>query len=332
MVKNSMRFNSEQNTITGIGSALIDLLIYENDDFLQEVGKEKGGMTYVQDTDQEEILQKISGKPAVVPGGAACNTIVGVGRLGGRARFIGKRGDDSYGAFYEQELKKANVETIFHLSTTSTGKVISIITPDAQRSMLTYLGASTELDPGKINETMFKNTAIAFIEAYLLFNPPLIMATIKAAKNAGAAVALDLASFEVVEASKEILIDIVKNDVDILIANEDEAEAFTGFTNEIKALESLATHVSVAALKVGKRGSYISHDGNVIRVEPKIGDDAVDTTGAGDLWAAGFLFGLANGYSLEKSGEIASACGYETCRVIGAHIPDEGWQRIKRLL
>ena len=341
MIQNDKMLKFNGTTITGIGSALIDLLIYENDDFLRGLGKEKGGMTLVQDSDLEEILRKTSQDPLVVPGGAACNTIVGIGRLGGKARFIGKRGEDAYGLLYEEELKRSGVDTIFHLSKNPTGKVLSIITPDAQRSMFTFLGASTELEPGKINGQMFKDTAIAVIEGYLLFNPELMMASLGAAKKAGAVVALDLASFEVVEASRDILSGIVKNHVDILIANEDEAAAYTGISDEIKALDALAQHVSIAVLKVGKRGSYIFHDGRVIRVDPKTdiekndsnsGGSALDTTGAGDLWAAGFLFGIANGYSLERSGEIASACGYEVCQVVGAHIPEDGWLRIRALL
>ncbi len=317
--------------ITGIGAVLVDLLVNEDDHFLRTLGKKKGGMTLVDNEEIENIIKKTSDKPVVVPGGAACNTIVGVGQLGGRARFIGSRGDDEHGVLYENQLKKFNVEPVFTVSSLPTGKVLSIITPDAQRSMFTCLGASTELDPGKINKAMFKDTAIAVIEGYLLFNPDLIMAALKSAKSAGASIALDLASFEVVENSMEILKGIVKDYVDILIANEDEAKAYTGLADEAEAIKVLSEDVSMGVLKLGERGSCISAEGRIIMVKPETGRDIVDTTGAGDLWAAGFLFGLANGFSMEKSGEIASACGYEVCRVMGAQIPDDGWNRIKKL-
>ncbi len=317
--------------ITGIGAVLVDLLVNEDDRFLSDLGKRKGGMTLVDNQEIENILKRASCKPVVVPGGAACNTIVGVGQLGGRARFIGSRGDDEHGVLYENQLKKFNVEPVFTVSSLPTGKVLSVITPDAQRSMFTCLGASTELDPGKINKTMFKDTAIAVIEGYLLFNPDLIMAALKSAKSAGASIALDLASFEVVENSMEILKDIVKDYVDILIANEDEAKAYTGLADEAEAIKVLSKDVSIGVLKLGERGSCISAEGRIIMVKPETGRDIVDTTGAGDLWAAGFLFGLANGFSMEKSGEIASACGYEVCRVMGAQIPSDGWNRIKKL-
>ncbi|MBI9093129.1 MAG: adenosine kinase [Desulfobacterium sp.] len=318
--------------ITGIGSALVDLLINETDGFLAALGKVKGGMTYVEHHEQEAILEQTAQKPIVVPGGAACNTIVGVARLGGKARFIGKRGTDIGGDQYGEALERFNVEPMFENSATPTGRVLSVITPDTQRSMFTNLGASVEMEPAKVVPELFRDTAIAVIEGYLLFNPDLMMASLKSAKAAGAKIALDLASFEVVEASRPILNDIISEYVDILIANEDEAKAYTGFEDEPAAIEALSKNVALAVLKVGKRGSHVAADGRVVRIDPQLGAEAVDTTGAGDLWAAGFLYGIAHGYSLERSGAIGSACGYEVCQVVGAHIPDEGWDRIKQLL
>ncbi|MCP3900428.1 MAG: adenosine kinase [Desulfobacteraceae bacterium] len=326
---------SENNAtrISGIGSALVDLLVNEKDEFLKNMGKEKGGMTLV-DNNQgiEDILSKTDSKVEVVAGGAACNTIVGVAKLGGDAKFIGMRGKDEYGVKYEKELELKNVVCHFFISDMPTGKVLSVITEDAQRSMFTFLGASSGLDPEKITSDMFKDTKIAVIEGYLLFNRDLMMASLKAAKEAKALIALDLASFEVVNSSKDILDDIILNYVDILIANEDEAEAFTGKTDEAQAIEIMSTNVEYAVLKVGKKGSYISHKGIVTKIDPLEGANAIDTTGAGDLWAAGFLFGIANGYSIEKSGKIASACGFEVVQVIGAQIPDQGWERIKQII
>ncbi|MFH1760493.1 MAG: PfkB family carbohydrate kinase, partial [bacterium] len=147
-----------------------------------------------------------------------------------------------------------------------------------------------------------------------------------------ALISLDLASFTVVEESKDFLEKIVDDYVDILIANEDEAFAFTGQSDELQALDALSERAEIAILKLGERGSYICRKGKRFRVEPKGSGSAIDTTGAGDLWAAGFLFGFVNGFPLENCGELGSACGYEVCQVVGANIPDEGWQRIKELL
>ena len=319
-------------TITGIGSALVDILINESDEFLTSLGKEKGGMTLVEDKDIQKILSASEQKPFVVPGGAACNTIVGVANLGGDARFIGKRGSDDYGENFEQALVTSNVDPLVSTSSSPTGKVLSIITPDAQRSMFTFLGASTELDPESITSDMFKETVITMIEGYLLFNKDLMMASLNAAKTAGSLIALDLASFEVVNASKEFLDNIIKDYVDILIANEDEAKAYTGIDDERKAIEKMALNVKYAVLKVGSRGSFVSYNNKIIRIPPQTGKAPKDTTGAGDLWAAGFLFGIANGFSIEKSGQIASACGYEVCQVMGAHLDQKAWSRIKKLI
>lgn len=323
---------TESKRITGIGSALVDILINETDDFLDTLGKEKGGMTLVEDKDIAHVLSQTAQTPEVVPGGAACNTIVGAGMLGNDARFIGRRGEDTYGILFEEQIRKCNVEPRLTLSSSPTGKVVSVITPDAQRSMFTFLGASTELDPAGIVPDLFADTAITMIEGYLLFNPDLMTAAVNAAKAAGSRIALDLASFEVVNASKNILEDIVRDYVDILIANEDEAKAYSGFDDEEKALAVLSRDVSYAVLKVGARGSWVSHENRTTRIQPVTGNPPVDTTGAGDLWAAGFLFGIANGFSIETSGALASACGYEVCQVKGAQIPEEGWERIRALI
>jgi sugar/nucleoside kinase (ribokinase family) len=323
---------SNRQLIVGIGSALVDILTHENDDFLVKTGAAKGGMTLVGKADIERALAASSGTASIVPGGSACNTLVGVGQLGGKARFVGKCGNGEMAKLIENFLRKQNVDPVLLRSDSPTGRVLSIITPDAQRSMFTYLGASAETRPEEISVNYFKDAAIVHVEGYLLFNPDLIQTALATAKEAGAVISLDLASFTVVEQSKEFLEHLVETYVDILIANEDEAAAFTGHTDERLALNALAEKTDMAVLKIGPRGSYVSYAGSLTPVKPLGDGTAIDTTGAGDLWAAGFLFGLVNGYSIEQCGHLGSACGYEVCQVIGASIPDEGWSRIKKLL
>lgn len=320
---------ADQKKIVGIGSALIDVLCKVSDEFLSEISDIKGGMTLVDSEFADRALSKLPEKPSIVSGGAACNTILGIGRLGGNASFIGQRGDDDLGHLFESGLVKNQVTPNLFTSKTPTGRVLSLITPDAQRSMFTYLGASAEINPDTITKECFKDASLVMVEGYLLFNRDLMSATLKAAKEAGADIALDLASFTVVEESKDFLVNHVLDYIDILIANEDEARAFTGKADEIIALEALASHSNIAVLKVGSRGSYIAQDGQMHMIEALSGKQIVDTTGAGDLWAAGFLYGLSQGYSISQCGALASACGYEVCQVIGASIPEEGWQRIK---
>jgi sugar/nucleoside kinase (ribokinase family) len=158
----------------------------------------------------------------------------------------------------------------------------------------------------------------------------LFLYALEQARAAGAKIVLDLASFTVVEENKDFLEAVIQEYVDIIVANEDEATAFTGCQEEPAALEALAQLAALAVLKLGARGSMIAANGRVSCIEPIQADDIIDTTGAGDLWAAGFLYGLVHGMPLEECGKLASVCGYEVCRVMGASIPDDTWQRIRR--
>jgi sugar/nucleoside kinase (ribokinase family) len=322
----------DKKRIVGVGNALVDILAYEGEDFVKKTGAAKGGMIYVEKEFIEQTLAMSSQQPTIVPGGSACNTIVGVANLGGVARFIGKCGNGELGIFFENDLQRQNVEPALLRSNSPTGRVLSIVTPDAQRSMFTCLGAAAEMLPEDISENFFENAAVVHIEGYLLFNPQLILKVLKTAKASGALVSLDLPSYNVVKESHELLKHIVETSVDILMANEDEAQAYTGQADETRALNALAQKVDIAVLKIGERGSLIAYNNERVPIRPQGSGDAIDSTGAGDLWAAGFLYGLVNGYPLEKCGALGSACGYEVCQVMGANIPEAGWERIRKLI
>ncbi len=327
-----LKIPENRKIVVGVGSALMDMLATEPDEFMERLGVEKGGMNLVDQHYIDQLIVQTSSPPSLVPGGSACNTAIGVGKLGGNARFVGKMGNDDLGALFKQDLEKNSVEPVLFNSPTPTGRVLSVITPDAQRSMFTCLGASAEMHPDEISLDCFQGAAVVHVEGYLLFNRDLMMAVLKSAKEAGSLISLDLASFNVVESSMDILEDIIKEYVDILIANEDEAKAYCGHINETEAVKALSDNVDVAVLRLGSRGSRIAHLEQILTIDPMGSGEAMDTTGAGDLWASGFLFGMVNGYSFEKSGQLASACGYEVCRVIGAKIPEDGWARIRKLL
>jgi sugar/nucleoside kinase (ribokinase family) len=324
--------DSTHNWVVGVGSAIVDILTHEDDDFLARTGALKGGMTLVDKAFIDDTLATSGNRPTYVSGGSACNTIVGIGRLGGKARFVGKCGNGQLGKLFRRDLEKHNVQPQLVASDEPTGRCLSIITPDTQRSMFTYLGASAQTLPEEIKTTHFDGAAVAHVEGYLLHNPDLLEAALAAAKRAGALVSLDLASYNVVAEARETITRLVEKYVDILIANEDEAEAFTGEGDEGKALAALGEKAPLAVLKVGARGSFLIHERQVTAVAPRVGATPVDTTGAGDLWAAGFLFGLVNGHPLQKCGQLGSVCGYEVCQVVGANIPDEGWARVKKSL
>ncbi|MBN1128595.1 MAG: adenosine kinase [Chitinispirillaceae bacterium] len=321
-----------KNVIVGVGSALVDICLRETVDFVREAGAQIGGMTLVDRTVAPALLEKSANKPAIIPGGSACNTILGIGRLGGTARFVGKRGDDEWGQLFEDGVRKHQVEPRLFVTATPTGNVLSIITPDAQRSMLTFLGASAETSPAEITKEVFTGACLVHLEGYLLFNKELMTAVLRAARAADAAISLDLASYTVVENSLEYLRSIMHEYVDIVIANEDEARAYTGSADENESLRMLSEQADIAVVKLGARGSMIAHEQTVTRIGIHSGGGPViDSTGAGDLWAAGFLYGLTHGLSMEQSGNLGSACGYEVCQVIGATIPEEGWGRIRNV-
>lgn len=324
------KIDGQRKLVVGVGSALVDILAHESDAFVEKAGAVKGGMVYVDNTVIDETAQMVGQKPIVVPGGSACNTMVGIGQLNGRARFVGKCGKGSMGKLFREDLERQNVEPLLFESDSPTGRVLSIITPDAQRSMLTYLGAAAETHPKEMTPACFEDAAIVHIEGYLLFNPDLFAAIIESARDAGALISLDLASFNVVEEAKAVLTGFVEQYVDILIANEDEALAYTGIKEEAQALEALAEQVDIAVLKIGARGSLIAHNGEHVRVQPCGDGSAVDTTGAGDLWASGFLYGVVEQMPLDQCGHLGSLCGHAVCQVVGANIPEEQWITIRK--
>ena len=168
------QIDKDKRLVVGVGSALIDILAHEDDAFLEKTGAAKGGMIYVGKDFIDKTLAQTTGKPHVVPGGSACNTVVGIGKLGGQARFVGKCGKGEMASFFETDLKNNNVDPAVFKSSSPTGRVLSIITPDAQRSMFTYLGAASELMPDEVSGCSFKDAAVVHIEGYLLFNSDLI--------------------------------------------------------------------------------------------------------------------------------------------------------------
>jgi sugar/nucleoside kinase (ribokinase family) len=324
------KIDGRKKLVVGVGSALIDILAHESDAFVEKAGAIKGGMVYVDNTVIDDTAKMVGQKPIVVPGGSACNTMVGIGQLNGRARFVGKCGKGSMGQLLRADLERQNVEPMLFESDSPTGRVLSIITPDAQRSMLTFLGAAAQTQPREMTPACFKDAAIVHIEGYLLFNSDLFATIIESAHDAGALISLDLASFNVVEASKAVLTGFVEKYIDILVANEDEALAYTGIKEESQALTALAAQVDIAVLKRGARGSLISYKGEHIRIKPLGDGSAVDTTGAGDLWASGFLYGVVNQMPLDQCGRLGSRCGHAVCQVVGTNIPEDQWITIRK--
>ena len=312
----------------GVGAALVDLLLEEKDVFLQDLGAEKGGMTLVESALIEKALQQTSSEIKMVPGGSACNTLVGIGNLGGRARMIGRVGQDTLADHFRSGLKAAKVEDGLLVSSDSeTGRVLSVVTPDAQRTMFTYLGASSGISPADLRDSDFEGAALVHLEGYLLFNRPVVDRVLELARKHHVRIALDMGSFQVVQICRELIDELfAKRLIYILLANEDEAKAYTGL-GDSDSLEVFADKVDIAVVKIGKDGALVARGSERFDVDAHL-VEAIDTTGAGDLWASGFLYGLNHGLSLENSANLGCKVGSEVVQVMGAVIPGAGWDRV----
>lgn len=315
--------------ILGIGSTLVDILSQvPNEEVLNELNLPKGSMTYVNINDAvsigERLAQQYGSQRAA--GDSAANTMSGLARLGAKSGFLTMMGNDEMGQFFTNEMTRTGVEMLALKSDTPTGRVIAMVTPDGERTFATCLGASIELSPDDIKPELFDNWDIFYIEGYLVANPDMLRKAISSAKDKGLKIAIDLASYNVVEESRDFLLELVNNYVDIVFANEQEALALTGMEPE-NALHYIAERCEIAVVKIGAKGAYIQR-GNEIVTIPPMKADVVDTTGAGDMWAAGFLAGLVKGENLQKCGMMGAIVAKNIIEVMGAKMDDERWDNI----
>lgn len=314
--------------ILGMGNALTDILLrIENDEVLAKLNLPKGSMQLVDGGKSKEITTLLSEiSPKMATGGSASNTINGITRLGAAAGFVGKIGKDEVGEFFRNDMLNNGVVPHLLYSETPSGQCTVLVSSDGERTLCTFLGAACELDAKDLTPEMFVGFDIFHIEGYLVQNHELIRTAVKMAKEAGLQVSVDLASYNVVEENLNFLNEIIRDYIDIVFANEEEARAFTGKEPE-QALIHIADHCDIAVVKIGKEGSFIKSGSESVLVKPRLAN-CIDTTGAGDLYAAGFLYGLANGYSLDICGKIGSLVSGNVVEVLGAKMTDEVWKQI----
>ncbi|MBL7965675.1 MAG: adenosine kinase [Prolixibacteraceae bacterium] len=319
---------NKQKSILGIGNALIDVLIHISDDtVLQKFGLPKGSMTLVDSRLSEEIKKETKNNQRTVQtGGSAANTVHGIAKLGGKCGYIGKISNDEFGKFYIDDFRKNNINTHFFYSETGTGHATGLISADSERTFGTYLGAAMELTAEEMTPEIFRDYGIMHIEGYLVQNHALIESAMKVAKESGLLVSIDMASFNIVAANMEFLHWVIREYVDIVFANEDEAQSLTG-KNPEDALHVIGEMCQLAVVKLGAQGSMIKSGNRVIRIEA-IPAKSVDTTGAGDIYASGFLYALAEGHDLETAGKLGSLLAGHVVEVVGAKIPEETWQML----
>lgn len=316
--------------VLGIGNALVDVLTQlENDNLLTELELPKGSMQLVDEEKSIQIQNHSKDlKKQMASGGSAANTIHGLASLGIETAFIGTIGDDETGDFFHKDLVNNNITPKLVVSRTPSGIANTLISKDAERTFGTFLGAAIELSATNIDDNQFTGYDILHVEGYLVQNHDLLEAILKTAKNNGLKISIDLASYNVVEDNLEFLKRMVTNYVDIVFANEEEAKAFTGREPE-DALIEISNIADIAIVKTGGKGSMIKQGNTTVEVVVQE-IEPMDTTGAGDLYAAGFLYGLINNFTIKKAGEIGSLLASNVIENIGAKISDENWKTVRK--
>jgi sugar/nucleoside kinase (ribokinase family) len=308
--------------VTGIGNAIVDIIGRCDEAYLKKIGADKGSMRLV---DAATIAGIYSGMgPAMeMSGGSAANTIAGVASFGGTSGFIGKVADDEFGRIFSHDIRSIGVE--FASPPVSgkepTSRSLILVTPDGERTMNTFLGISTDLDHGQIDSNLIRDSAIIYLEGYLFDRPDAkaaFRAALGEAKKADRKVALTLSDSFCVDRHRAEFLDLIRSGVDILFANEKEITSLYETNNFDRAASNVRHDTRLAVLTRSAHGSIILHEGSVTNIKAERVNEVVDTTGAGDLYAAGFLFGYAKGHALETCGKLASLAAAEVISHVGA--------------
>ena len=317
-----------------IRNALTDMLVnLRSDAVLGRYHLPKGSMSLVDAKLQTAISKSVAGLPySLSLGGSAGNTIRAMARIGCKVGFIGKVGTDTTGDFFVQALENLGVEPFIFRGKERSGKCVSLISPDGERTMITHLGAALELEAKEISPAIFDGYDCLYVEGYLVQDHELLRQTIDTARQCGLKIAIDLASFNVVEENLDFLRSLVAESVDILFANEDEAIAFTGEHEPVNALQAISDMCELAVIKIGTRGALIMNGSVVLHVRIMAAAKRADTIWAGELYAAGFLAGLCRGLSLRQCGTIGAITAGKVIEVVGTTFGEDVWEEVLRLV
>ena len=316
--------------VLGVGSPLLDVLAQVGDDFLKKyVSGAKGGMEMISPAERASLMTQLGDNVQWVPGGSAGNTVFALAVLGAESAMLGKTGADREGEYYRNKLLSSGGSDREFVITEDapTGICISLITPDAERTMRSDLGAAQLLTPEDVQKVDFSRYGIVLIEGYMLFSAA-FDAVIEQAEKAGCRIAFDLASFEVVRIFRD-RIESLLDKVDILFANADEAAELLGNIPAEEQLKRLGERCRIVALKQGRAGAFVKRENEVVQVPAELVENPVDTTAAGDLWAAGFLYGLVKAAPLQACAKFGAILSGEVVKVIGSQLSDEVWNSVK---
>ncbi|MDZ7679063.1 MAG: adenosine kinase [Acidimicrobiales bacterium] len=309
-------------SVIGMGNAIVDVISHVQDDFIDQYGLDRGAMRLI---DAEEATGLYAAMPPGIEssGGSAANTIAGIASLGGDVAFIGKVRDDQLGEVFAHDIRAAGVDYQVSPGTNGdpTARCLIAVTPDAQRTMNTFLGISRNLSPADVDEDLVASADLIYCEGYLWdveVAKEAITKGLDLAHRAGNKTALALSDGFCVERHRDEFLDLVEHKVDVLFANEVEICSLYEVDSFDEALQHVRGHCEIACLTRSEKGSVIAANGEIHVIDPHPVDDVVDTTGAGDLYASGFLYGLSAGYDLATCGRLASLAAAEAISHLGA--------------
>lgn len=304
--------------VYGVGNALVDIQARVDEALVARLGFARGGMTLVDSDVQRRVLGELQGcSTSRCPGGSAANTVIAVADFGGKAAFAGKVANNELGDFFLRDMRNIGLTIeVPPAAEGSTGSCVVLITPDAQRTMLTSLGVSATLGPGDIRAEEIRKAKYVYIEGYLFAGESTRAAALRAielAKEHGVKVAFTVSDPWLISAHKDEFWRLIEGPIDLLFCNLQEAQSLTGREDPIECAADIHRHASNVALTLGHQGSLLMHDGEVTAIEG-VPVEAVDSTGAGDMYAGALLYGITNGLTWKQAGHLAS---HAAARIVG---------------
>jgi sugar/nucleoside kinase (ribokinase family) len=313
--------------ILSLSAAIIDHLVFVEEDQLPSLANEKGGWAPIDYETLCMYLDIIKEKSYTSPGGSGVNVLKGLSQLGHKCAVVGKVGSDEMGDHFIRELEKKGIASFLERGALPTGQAICFITPDGQRTFRSYLGASHSLTDLELKPSLFENITLFHIEGYQLVDPDLVTRALKLAKKSNIKISIDLASAEIVKRYKGYIYDILGQYVDIVLCNQDEAQELTGLPPK-EACSALSSLCSVSVVTMGEKGCW-TQSGETQLFTPAFVVDPIDTTGAGDYFASGFLNGVLKGLSLQSSALQGALVASYVVLEVGTEICENSWEEIK---